>query len=349
MLIALLLTLSARAATPEDAVVLVEQGGSVCAGAFIDGDGHVATAYHCVASGGRPLVTTRAGQQAVGRVVGWEQRTDLALIEVRDLRGAPHLALRDTPVAKGEPVRAWGHPFGVREQVGFLAGTLRWSVSEGVVSNVGAVALQITAAVNPGNSGGPVVDGEERLVGVVSRRLSGEAMGFAGSAERIPHLLEHPRGLWAPGGTVSAGLWAGTWLGDGGTFSGGGQLEVSLRDRVFLSGALGLPYQARWDALRSGRQVSWVAGEARLGGRQRLFRGSEAITLDAWAGALSTGSLAISPELDFSTGQSLLPTAGAGFSVAGTAVEFAWALEEEQGAVLWVRTALAWPGHLWMW
>ena len=64
-------------------------------------------------------------------------------------------------------MRAIGHPYGTRLPGGFMTGLLRWSTSEGVVSGVGPHAVQFTAPVNPGTSGGPVVEDEGRLVGVV--------------------------------------------------------------------------------------------------------------------------------------------------------------------------------------
>ena len=134
-------------APPNDAVVLVVQGGATCAGAFIDDQGTVVTAYHCVCSGGRPRVETRDGRVAIGRVVGLAVRWDMALIEVPDLAGSAYLPVRRNAPAAGEPVRALGHPYGVSEPGGFLAGTLRWSVSQGIVSAVGPRAIQTTAPV----------------------------------------------------------------------------------------------------------------------------------------------------------------------------------------------------------
>ena len=65
-MLTLALTSVALAAPPLDAVVLVRQGASTCAGAFVDAEGTVATAYHCVTAGGRPKITTRDGRDAVG-------------------------------------------------------------------------------------------------------------------------------------------------------------------------------------------------------------------------------------------------------------------------------------------
>lgn len=348
-MIALLTAWTVFAASLPDAVVLIEQGPGVCAGALISQEGQVLTAYHCVAAGGRPRVTTLHGQRARGRVIAWEQRSDLAILEVPDLAGAPYLALREAPLEQGMTLRAWGHPFGVKEQSGFLEGTLRWSVSEGVLSNQGPLAIQTTAAINPGNSGGPVVDSEGAVVGVVSRRLNGEGMGFAGRADRVPEVLARGKTLRHPGGTISASVWAASWLGGLSAFSGGVQLESALRDRIFLSAAYGSPYQARWDALRTRGEVRWVSSELRFGLRNRFFHGAEAITFDVWASGVGLSSVSVTEDLVFSSSRRMIPGVGAGFVVAGTGLDLSLAWAEPSEATLWARVSLAWPGHIWMW
>ncbi len=180
-----LLPLLALAAPPQDAVVLLVQGPGTCAGAFVDDQGTVATAYHCVTVGGRPRVTTFDGREALGRVTRVDVRQDLALVEVPDLAGSPSIPLRDGPAEVGSRVQVIGHPFGARRPVGFVEGTLRWAVSEGVLSAVGSRSLQFTAPINPGNSGGPLLDEEGQLLGVVSRALGGAGIGFAARAEGV--------------------------------------------------------------------------------------------------------------------------------------------------------------------
>src|SRR5690606_41030982 len=113
----------------------------------------------------------------------------------------------------------------------------RWSVTRGVVSGVGPRAVQFDAPVNPGNSGGPVVDDEGRLVAVVSRKArDGEGLGFGARPEHLTALRDRPpRGMSPFGGTVSL-LLAGGMLEDrGGAASVGPRLEIALRDRVVFA------------------------------------------------------------------------------------------------------------------
>ena len=96
---------------------------------------------------------TRSGATAVGRVVNAYPAADLAVLKV-ELSPEAFLPLRPESPLPGEVVHALGHPLGTLEPGGFYQGTLRWSQTAGVISAVGAVSLQISAPVNPGNSGG---------------------------------------------------------------------------------------------------------------------------------------------------------------------------------------------------
>lgn len=343
-MLAILLALTASA-SPGDAVVLVLQGSATCAGAFIDAEGHVATAYHCVADGGHPLVRTRDGREAVGRVVRWKASTDLAVVAVPELAGSPWLPVASEPPEQGADVEVWGHPYGVREQTGYMEGTLRWSVARGIVSAVGPTAIQTSAPVNPGNSGGPLVDADGALVGVVSRRIRGDGLGFA---TRASHLDAAPaRGLGVPGGTAALGGYAAFWGAPGGLESLGPLVTVALRDRVFVQGFAGLSPTSRWSAARFDREVSWVDAEARAGVRQRLFRGPWTVRLDLYGGVLHHSSLSVDDALHFSTGSGTAPLVGGSWSVAGVAFDVGSARVD--GA--WtprIGVVLHWPGTLWM-
>jgi hypothetical protein len=340
---------AALAAPPLDAVVLLRQGASTCAGAFVDADGTVATAYHCVASGGRPLVETRDGKEATGRVISVDVSADLAVVAVPDLAGTPWIPLRIEPPAVGEEVWALGHPYGSRPPGGFLTDTLRWSASSGIVSAVGPVALQISAPVNPGNSGGPVVDGDGRLVGVVSRRLSGDGLGFAARADLLAGAIADPDPMGPIGGTVALGLYSTVWGGEQGTIAGGGRLELAARDRVWADVAMAFPFQGRWDAVRFG-EIAWVGAEARLGLRQRLFRGPFTTRIDVYGGAFQVQSLEGEPDLSLRPGRATGLGYGGGVSMPGFGLgaDVAWVTAGGVGAPRWMLQ-LTWPGVIWIW
>lgn len=333
---------------PLEAVVLVQQGPGTCAGAFVDDRGTVATAYHCVAPGGRPRVTTHGGESALGRVTRVDVAHDLALVAVPALAGGAWIPLREGAPELGERVRTLGHPYGARLPAGFVEGTLRWSVSEGIVSAVGPRSLQFTAPINPGNSGGPVLDAEGRLVGVVSRRYGGQGIGFAGRADAVAGLLAgEGRGFGPLGGTLSLDVFTSVWEAAEGAVSVGARVEVSFRDRVVLGAAGALPLDARWSVTRFGTAQHFTEGELRLGLRQRLLRGQWTSFVELYGGGASVGVLRPHPEVDWTRESLPAPLIGAAVSIAGAAVDVGFVHVEGAWAVR-TLVVLRWPGVFWM-
>ncbi len=125
---------------------------------------------------------------------------DLAVLSVAGA-SLPYLALGDSDAAEpGEDVRVYGYPFGrdvevAREEQSDLVPAV--SVSRGTVSAVrgddagNAAFLQTSATVNPGNSGGPMVDAEGFVLGVVRLKLKeGDGIGFAIPVNAVKDFLE---------------------------------------------------------------------------------------------------------------------------------------------------------------
>jgi hypothetical protein len=273
-----------------DAVAVVRQGGGTCAGVFVD-DHRLVTAYHCVPAAGQVEIASRAGVQARGRVTATDPTADLAVVEVVPF-GAPYVALRTTPVEVGEAVYAIGHPYASAPPRGYLEGTLRWTVTEGQVGNVGVRAVQFSAPVNPGNSGGGLFDADGSLVGIVSRR-AGDGLGFATASDAIARLLvdvDLRPGLG--GGTVTGFVSTSTAFGvpDGsdalvtGSTLGVG-LEVDLRDRLVLGASTEVPLDTRWTIADRGGEAWYTPGTLTVGWRQRFNNGLLAPRLDLYAGA----------------------------------------------------------------
>lgn len=266
------------------AVVLLETGPSICAGVLIDEQGTVATAYHCVASGRRPRVSTRSGKEGIGRMVATDPENDLALVQVDALAGQPSIPFRNMPAVQGMEVWALGHPFGSQQETGRgLKGTLQWSMSRGVVSAVGDYLIQTDAALNPGNSGGPLVDDQGQLVGIASRKLRGDNVAFVVPAREVAELalVREKARLTGGQGAVYVSGYLPSLNGYSGTLGLTGQL--SLRDTLLVSGAVHLPVGYRWQSIETGT-ASWVNAELMMGARARAFRGRWSTTLDVNGG-----------------------------------------------------------------
>ncbi|WP_181686224.1 S1C family serine protease [Halorhabdus salina] len=161
--------------------VLTASGQSAGSGLVYD-DSHLVTNEHVVADAQDIFVRYRTTGWRDAEVVGTDVYSDLAVLRVDDHPDAAQpLPLVETDPAVGTEVVAIGNPFG-------LSGT----VSSGIVSGVDRTlsapnnfnipdTIQTDAPVNPGNSGGPLVDLRGRVVGVISAG-GGDNIGLAISA-----------------------------------------------------------------------------------------------------------------------------------------------------------------------
>src|ERR1700730_14242297 len=151
-------------------------------GFFISPDGFAVTNNHVVDKAETVEVTTDEGKTYTAKVIGTDARTDLALIKVEGRGDFPYVRLADTSPRIGDWVLAVGNPFG-------LGGT----VTAGIVSargrDIGAGPyddfIQIDAAVNKGNSGGPTFDVDGNVIGVNTAIFSPSG-GSVGIAFDIP-------------------------------------------------------------------------------------------------------------------------------------------------------------------
>ena len=148
-------------------VVGVEHRGGQGSGLVIAPDGLVLTNAHVARGGGGRLgVRLPGGDAARAERVGEDPRTDLAVIRV-EARGLSPLPLADRPLRVGELVIAIGNPLGFERTVtlGVVSALHRQLPSPaGQLDGL----VQTDAAVNPGNSGGPLLDAEGRVAGVTT-------------------------------------------------------------------------------------------------------------------------------------------------------------------------------------
>ena len=132
-------------------------------GFIITKDGYILTNEHVVENPGTVTVTTQDGRNYVAKIIGHDEKSDIALLKIdakHDLAVAPLGHSDDLKV--GEWVMAIGNPFGFDH-----------SVTAGIVSAKGRFIpgnyenfIQTDASINPGNSGGPLIDLRGDVVGV---------------------------------------------------------------------------------------------------------------------------------------------------------------------------------------
>lgn len=177
---------------------LVEGSGFVYS--FYDSGGYIVTNNHVVEGTTSQSVSFFNGTTVPAKVVGTDVYSDLAVIRVDSLPKQAHPLIlgNSTLLMVGEPVYAIGNPFGLSS-----------SMTAGIVSQVGRVlrlgdlgvpppygnysivdVIQTDTAVNPGNSGGPLLDNLGFLVGITfAIETAGGVNGFIGIGYAIPSVL----------------------------------------------------------------------------------------------------------------------------------------------------------------
>lgn len=146
---------------------------------FVYDDAHLVTNQHVVTDAEEVDLRFSEGDWRVGRVVGTDAYTDLAVVRVDDLPAyATPLPVADATPRPGQRVAALGNPLGLDGTIsaGIVSGTNR-SMPTGQGFSI-PDTVQTDAPINPGNSGGPLVTLDGVVVGV-NRAKAGENIGFA--------------------------------------------------------------------------------------------------------------------------------------------------------------------------
>ena len=198
-------------------------GSSVEGSGFIyDDGGHIVTNNHVVEGAASITVAFFNGTTVQAQLTGRDVYSDLAVIKVDSLPEQSHALIlgNSTQLLVGEPVYAIGNPFGLRS-----------SMTSGIVSQVGRVlrlsdfgvpppegnyaiadVIQIDAAVNPGNSGGPLLNSLGFVVGVTfAIETGGEVRAFVGVGYAIPSVLVKR----VADAIIQTGHYTHPWLGIG--------------------------------------------------------------------------------------------------------------------------------------
>jgi serine protease Do len=169
---------------------------SLGSGFIIDTKGYILTNNHVVENADEIVVKLSSGREFKAKVVGRDQKTDIALIEIHGATDLQPVILGESGALKvGQWVVAIGNPFGLEN-----------TVTAGIVSAIGRHInqgpyddfIQTDAAINPGNSGGPLLNTKGEVIGIntaiFSRGGGNIGIGFAIpidlAKEIVPQLKE---------------------------------------------------------------------------------------------------------------------------------------------------------------
>ena len=180
-----------------DAVVSIASSGT---GFVISSDGEILTNYHVVKNATKLTVTMNSGESYNATVIGYEEDSDVALIKI-DAQNLTTVQLgKSSELRVGDEVAAIGNPLGELTNtmtVGYVSALDRYINTDGSPINM----MQIDAAINSGNSGGPLFDMYGNVVGITTAKYSGttnsgttiEGIGFAIPIDDVTSILDDLR------------------------------------------------------------------------------------------------------------------------------------------------------------
>ena len=208
------------------------QGGSLGSGFLIDAAGHIITNAHVVDSASKTTVTFEDGTEAEGTILGVDTSTDVAVVKIDKVpTGVSPLPLGNSGgLTVGQEVVAIGNPYG-------YAGT----ATTGIVSALERViespsgftiqnAIQTDAAINQGNSGGPLFDRDGRVIGINSQ-IASKNGGNVGIGFAVP--IDTVRPIVAS--IIASGKAQHAWIGIQGR-----ELTPGLAEKLGLVGKRGV-------------------------------------------------------------------------------------------------------------
>ncbi len=176
---------------PSVVTVVAESSAStsIGTGVIMTADGYIITNAHVISGGQSCWVVLDTGTTYDVQLVGYDEDEDLAVLKAVNAKNLPAAEFGDSESLQvGEPAYAIGNPLGVE---------LRGTMTDGIISAVNRqieveggsmTMIQTTAALNNGNSGGPLINSSGQIIGINTMKMSGggwsgeatvEGLGFA--------------------------------------------------------------------------------------------------------------------------------------------------------------------------
>lgn len=152
-------------------------------GVIISPDGYIITNNHVIAGAQSIAITTNHNKTFEAKLVGTDPKTDIALLKIESNEDLPYTTFGDSNNAKiGEWVLAVGNPFNLTSTV--TAGIIS-AKSRDLIGGETQSFIQTDAAVNPGNSGGALVNTQGELIGI-NTAITSQTGNYVGYSFAVP-------------------------------------------------------------------------------------------------------------------------------------------------------------------
>lgn len=173
---------------PSTVLVVADKGeqASIGTGVIMTADGYIITNAHVISGGKDCWIALDTGYTYDAKLVGYSEERDLAVLKAVDAADLPAASFGDSDLCRvGDTVYAIGNPLGVE---------LRGTLTDGIISAINRdvqvdgrvmTLLQTTAALNNGNSGGPLINEYGQVVGINTLKMSGNGSAMEATVEGL--------------------------------------------------------------------------------------------------------------------------------------------------------------------
>ena len=173
---------------PSTVLVVADKGeqASIGTGVIMTADGYIITNAHVISGGKDCWIALDTGYTYDAKLVGYSKERELAVLKAVDAADLPAASFGDSDLCRvGDTVYAIGNPLGVE---------LRGTLTDGIISAINRdvqvdgrvmTLLQTTAALNNGNSGGPLINEYGQVVGINTLKMSGNGSAMEATVEGL--------------------------------------------------------------------------------------------------------------------------------------------------------------------
>ena len=217
---------------PSTVLVVADKGdqASIGTGVIMTSDGYIVTNAHVISGGKSCWIALDTGYTYDAKLIGYDAEQDLAVLKAVDAAELTAAEFGDSNLCRvGDTVYAIGNPLGVE---------LRGTLTDGIISAINRdvevegrvmTLLQTTAALNNGNSGGPLINEYGQVIGINTLKMSGSGSETEAAVEGLGFALPSSDVCFVVNDLIATGKFRGTpTLGVTviGTAENGGQVEV---------------------------------------------------------------------------------------------------------------------------
>ena len=186
-------------------------GASVGTGIIMTSDGYIITNAHVISGGKSCWIALDTGVQYDALLVGFDEDEDLAVLKAVDAKDLPVAEFGDSDLLQvGERAYAIGNPLGVELRGTFTDGMISAVNRQIEVDGGQMTVIQTTAALNNGNSGGPLINSSGQVIGINTLKMSGSGWDGAATIEGLGFALPTSSVCFVVNDLIAKGEFEGT-------------------------------------------------------------------------------------------------------------------------------------------